>query len=84
MNVDSFFTVHRWSVLYFPIPLVTVLGILCGCIGLVQTLRVGQDEQLVAEDSGKILRGAVLCLPFTMAAWNIIALCFVGFIPEIV
>jgi len=82
--VDSFFTVHRWSVLYFPIPLVTVLGILCGCIGVVHTLRAGQDEQPVAEHSGTILRGAVLCLPFVVAVWNIIALLFVGFIPEIV
>jgi hypothetical protein len=82
--VHSFFTVHRWSVLYLPIPLVTVLGILCGWVGVVQNLRAGQDGQLVAEHSGKMLRGAVLCLPFIVAVWNLIALLFVGFIPEIV
>jgi H+/Cl- antiporter ClcA len=82
--VDMFLTVNRWSVLYFPIPLVTALGLVCGGIGVVQTLRAGQDEQRVTEESGTILRGAVLCLPFLLAAWNIIALCFVGFIPEIV
>ncbi|MEO7190102.1 MAG: hypothetical protein ABI051_03530 [Vicinamibacterales bacterium] len=70
--LDRFFTVHRWTVLYVPIPLVTVLGILCGGIGVVQALRTGRE------------RGAVLCLPFVLAAWNVIALFFVGVIPEIV
>ena len=67
---DIFFQfVNKWSVLYVPLPVIAVLGILLGMVGLFR--------------NSSILKPA-LCVPFLLAAWVVFAMMFVGWIPEVV
>jgi hypothetical protein len=62
----------RWTFLYLPLPIVTVIGVLLGVVGLFRGVRIGPRGKMV------------LSLPFVLAVWNIIAIMFVGWIPEVV
>jgi hypothetical protein len=73
--------VNRWSALYVPIPIITFLGILLGTAGLFHKSRTRHNYGATEERS---LRQIVLYLPFLIAAWNIIAMMFVAWIPEVV
>ena len=76
----------RWTFLYLPLPIVTVLGALVGGVGLCREVWSGRRRPL----GGSVVEGAsvhaamVLSLPFVFAVWNIIAIMFVGLIPEVV
>ena len=85
--VDIFFrTFNHWSFLYLPIPIITFLGILVGIGGSFHKIRAGQSDGSVTEGSRKrgVLRKIVLYLPFLIAMWIIIAMMFIGWIPEVV
>jgi hypothetical protein len=72
-----------WTFLYLPLPIVTVIGVLLGVVGLIRGVRIGPRGGSGVERS----RGSgrmVLSLPFVLAVWNIIAVMFVGWIPEVV
>jgi hypothetical protein len=81
-----FRTFNHWGVLYFPIPIITLLGILLGTVGLFRKISVGQGDGSATEGSRKkgVSRRIVLYLPFLIAMWTIIAMMFVAWIPEVV
>ena len=84
--VNIFFhTFNHWSFLYFSIPIITFLGILVGIGGLFHKIGTGQSDGSVTEGSRRrVLRKIVLYLPFLIAMWIIIAMMFIGWIPEVV
>jgi predicted nucleotidyltransferase len=69
----------NWTFLYLPLPIVTVIGVLLGVVGLRIGLRGGSGVE-GSRGSGRL----VLNLPFVLALWNIFAIVFVGWIPEVV
>ena len=75
-----------WTFLYLPLPIVTVLGALAGVVGLCREAWSGRR----GPSGGSVVAGSsvdavmVLSLPFVLAVWNIIAIMFVGLIPEVV
>jgi hypothetical protein len=75
-----------WSILYSPLPLIAFVGVLLGIIGLFHDARAVQNDGSIAEDARqtRASRKAVLYLPFLLAMWIVIALVFVGWIPEVV
>jgi hypothetical protein len=84
---DMFFRpFNHWSVLYLPLPSIAVMGCLLGIAGVYRQLRTAPRDRPTDDDSGRqgILTNLVLALPFLMAVWIVIAMMFVGWIPEVV
>jgi hypothetical protein len=74
---DLFFRpFNHWSVLYLPLPIIAVTGCLLGIAGVYRQLRTAPRDRATAN--------LVLALPFFMAVWIVIAMIFVGWIPEVV
>jgi hypothetical protein len=67
---------NHWSVLYLPLPIIAVMGCLLGIAGVYRQLRTAPHDRATAN--------LVLALPFFMAGWIVIAMIFVGWIPEVV
>ena len=72
-----------WTLLYLPLPLVTLIGVLLGIVGLFRGVRIGPGGGSGTEGSSGSGQ-MVLSLPFVLAVWNIIAIMFVSWIPEVV
>ena len=66
--------INHWSVLYLPLPTIAVMGCLLGIAGVYRQRLIAPRE----------LTNLVLALPFFMAVWIVIAMIFVGWIPEVV
>ena len=72
---------NHWTFLFFPIPVITLLGIIFGIIGLVRERHATQSGvSVVMEDlKTKVLRKTVLYLPLLLAiGWIIITVTFIG------
>ena len=73
---DMFFRpLNDWAVLYLPLPAIAVMGCLLGIVGVYRQLRTAPRRPLT---------NLVVALPFFMAVWIVIAMVFVGWIPEVV
>jgi hypothetical protein len=84
---DIFFgPFNRWTVLYLPLPTIAVMGCLLGIAGVYRQRRIAPRDRPADDDSRKrrVLANLVLALPFFMAVWIVIAMIFVGWIPEVV
>jgi ribose/xylose/arabinose/galactoside ABC-type transport system permease subunit len=84
---DIFFRpFDHWSVLYLPLPTIAVVGCLLGIAGVYRQLRTAPRNRPAADDLGRLgaLTNLVLGLPFFMAVWIVIAMVFVGWVPEVV
>jgi hypothetical protein len=76
----------RWTVLYLPLPTIAVMGCLLGIAGVYRQLRIEPRDPPADDDSRRrgLLTNLVLALPFFLAVWIVIAMIFVGWIPEVV
>lgn len=76
----------HWSVLYLPLPAIAVMGCLLGIAGVYRQRRIAPRERQADDDSRRpgVLTNLVLALPFVMAVWIVVAMIFVGWIPEVV
>ena len=84
---DIFFrAVNWWSIVYIPLPILACLGFLLGIGGLFRATPAGRDDGPAIDNAGisGVSRGMVLYLPLLMAAWIVVAIMFVAFIPEVV
>jgi len=84
---DIFFgPFNHWTVLYLPLPTIAVIGSLLGIAGVYCQLRTGPPERPADDDSRRrgVLTSVVLALPFLMAVWIVVAMIFIGWIPEVV
>jgi len=84
---DIFFLpLNHWTVLYLPLPAIAVIGSLLGIAGVYRHMRTAPRDRSTADDSGRrgLLTSLALALPFFMALWIVIAMIFVGWIPEVV
>jgi hypothetical protein len=84
---DMFFrAVNWWSVLYLPLPILACLGFLLGIVGLFRGTPAGRRDGPVVDNAriSGVSRNMVLYLPLLMAAWIVVAIMFVAFIPEVV
>jgi hypothetical protein len=84
---DIFFRpVDHWTVLYLPLPTIAIMGCLLGVAGVYRQLRIAQRDRPADDDSRRrgVHTNLVLALPFFMAVWIVIAMIFVGWIPEVV
>jgi hypothetical protein len=84
---DMFFrTSNHWAVLYLPLPAIAVMGCLLGIAGVYRQQRAAPRDRPADDDSrGRgVITNLVLVLPFIMAVWIVIAMIFVGWIPEVV
>ena len=84
---DMFFgPFNHWTVLYLPLPTIAVMGCLLGIAGVYRQLRIAPRDRPADDDSRRrgVLTNLVLALPFFMAVWIVIAMIFVGWIPEVV
>ena len=75
----------HWAVLYLPLPAIAAMGCLLGITGVYRQLRAAPRDS--ADDESRrrgVLTNLVLALPFFMAMWIVIAMLFVGWIPEVV
>ena len=77
---------NQWTVLYLPLPAIAIVGCLLGIAGVYRQLRTAPRDRPADGDSrGRgVLTNLVLVLPFLMAVWIVIAMIFVGWIPEVV
>jgi hypothetical protein len=77
---------NHWTVLYLPLPTIAVMGCLLGMAGVYRQLRIAPRDRPAGDDSRRpgVLTNLVLALPFFMAVWIVIAMIFVGWIPEVV
>jgi hypothetical protein len=76
-------TLDSWSFLYLPLPILTLIGVFLGLVGLFRGVRVASGDGSGTEGSGGTGK-IVLSLPFVLAVWNIIAIMFVSWLPEVV
>jgi hypothetical protein len=76
----------HWTVLYLPLPIIAVMGCLLGIAGVYRQLRRAPRDRPADDDSRRrrVLTNVVLAIPFFMAVWIVIAMIFVGWIPEVV
>lgn len=84
---DTFFRLaNRWSVLYLPIPILAGVGLLLGLGGLVRgiSIRPHTGPGIDNDQTNRVPRNVILWLPLFIAAWIIVAIMFVAFIPEVV
>lgn len=84
---DMFFgPFNHWTVLYLPLPTIAVMGCLLGIAGVYRQLRIAPRDRPADDDSRRrgVLTNLVLALPFFMAVWIVVAMIFVGWIPEVV
>ena len=84
---DIFFRVaNGWSVFYLPLPILAGVGLLHGIGGVLRGIPTGQGEgsAIGGVHISRALRNMVLFLPLFMAAWIVVAIMFVAFIPEVV
>jgi hypothetical protein len=84
---DMFFgPFNHWSVLYLPLPAIAVMGCLLGVAGVYRQRRIAPRERQADDDSRRrgVLTNLILALPFVMAVWIVVAMIFVGWIPEVV
>jgi hypothetical protein len=84
---DIFFRfANWWSVLYLPIPILAAVGLPLGLGGLVRgiPIRPHNGPGIDNAQTSRVLGNVVLCLPLFIAAWIVVALMFVAFIPEVV
>lgn len=81
-----FRAVNWWSVLYLPLPVLACLGFLLGIGGLFSRTPAHRRDGSVIETArvSGLSRSLVLYLPLLMAAWIVVAVMFVAFIPEVV
>jgi len=74
---DIFFRpLNHWTALYLPLPAIAVMGCLLGIAGVYRQRRLAPRDRPAVD--------VVLALPFFMAVWIVIAMIFVGWIPEVV
>ncbi len=84
---DIFFgPFNHWTVLYLPLPTLAVVGCLLGLVGVYRQLRIQPRDRPADDDSRRrrVITNLVLALPFVMAVWIVVAMIFVGWIPEVV
>ncbi len=84
---DIFFgPFNHWTLLYLPLPTIAVMGCLLGIAGVYSQRRISPRDRPAHDDSRRrgALTNLVLALPFFMAVWIVIAMIFVGWIPEVV
>jgi hypothetical protein len=84
---DIFFgPLNHWTALYFPLPAIAVMGCLLGIAGVYRQLRIAPRDRPADDDWRRrgVLTNLALALPFFMAVWIVIAMIFVGWIPEVV
>jgi hypothetical protein len=82
---DIFFrAVNWWSVLYLPLPMLACLGFLLGIGGLFRGTPASRGDGPVVDNAriSGVSRNIVLYLPLLMAAWIVVAIMFVAFVPE--
>ncbi len=77
---------NHWTVLYLSLPIIAVVGCLFGIAGVYRQLRTAPRDRPAEDDSRRrrVLTNLVLALPFLMTVWIVIAMIFVGWIPEVV
>ena len=75
-----------WSVLYLPLPILACLGLLLSIGGLLRGLPIGRGDGSAIDNSrtSQVSRNVVLYLPLFIAAWIVVTMMLVGFMPEIV
>jgi len=83
---DMFFRPsNHWAVLYLPLPAIALTGCLFGIAGVSRQLRTASRERQADDDPRKRrLTNLIVAIPFFMAVWIVIAMIFVGWIPEVV
>jgi hypothetical protein len=84
---DIFFRdVNGWSVLYLPLPILASVGLLLGIRGVLRGMPTGRRDGAAIGDAhiSRASRNIVLLWPLFMAAWIVVAIMFVAFIPEVV
>jgi len=77
---------NHWAALYLPLPAIAIMGCLLGMAGVYRQLRPAPRDRPANDDSRRrgVLTNVALALPFFMAVWIVIAMIFVGWIPEVV
>ena len=84
---DIFFrVVNGWSVLYLPLPSLAGVGLLLGIGGVLRGIPTGRRDGAATGGAhiSRASRNVVLFWPLFMAAWIVVAIMFVAFIPEVV
>jgi hypothetical protein len=84
---DIFFrVVDGWSVLYLPLPILAGVGLLLGIGGVLRGRPTGRRDGAATGGAhlSRASRNMVLLWPLFMAAWIVVAIMFVAFIPEVV
>ena len=84
---DIFFrAVNWWSILYLPLPILACLGFLLGIGGLFLGRPAGRGDGPAIDNAriSGVARNIVLYLPLLLAAWIVVAIMFVAFVPEVV
>ena len=81
-----FRAVNWWSVLYLPLPVLACVGFLLGIGGLFSRPPARRGDGSVVDNrrTSGLSRNVVLYSPLLMAAWIVVAVMFVAFIPEVV
>jgi hypothetical protein len=84
---DIFFrVVNGWSVLYLPLPILAGVGLLLGIGGVLRGIPTRRRDGAATGGAhiSRASRNMVLFWPLFMAAWIVVAIMFVAFIPEVV
>jgi hypothetical protein len=84
---DIFFrVVNGWSVLYLPLPILAGVGLLLGIVGVSRGIPTGRPDGAATGGAyiSRASRNMVLLWPLFLAAWIVVAIMFVAFIPEVV
>ena len=84
---DIFFRLTNWwSVLYLPMPFLAGVGLLLGLAGLVRGMSTRPLNRSAIESAhdSRASKNLLPWLPLFLAAWIVVAMMFVAFIPEVV
>jgi len=77
---------NHWAALYLPLPAIALAGCLLGIAGIYRQRWTAPRYRPAADDARRQggLTNLALALPFVMAAWIVVAMIFVGWVPEVV
>jgi hypothetical protein len=72
--------------LYLPLPILAGVGLLLGIVGVSRGIPTGRPDGAATGGAyiSRASRNMVLLWPLFLAAWIVVAIMFVAFIPEVV